>query len=265
MAEREPKIILITCMHGRHETVRRCNELMPFIDKYYVYSTEEDGQFLSTLQTSGMYQTPNTPLSKKWNFATSLLKSIDFDGAVFMGSDDYFDLNFYSFVKDNINSYDVIGFKDLYIKATLEQKLFRGQKITRVFQKNPSSVKALLKNGQIIRLSKETYRQYLHSNLYTQTQEETYYWKGYVTHRKDEPIGAGKVYSKTFLEKIKYDLFPGNVNKGLDGVSWRKVSNFNPKKLVTTLKEHDLHLYDIKDKDSLTKFSSISNIVEVVL
>jgi hypothetical protein len=40
------KIITISAMHGRHDTVAECINRMPFIDKVYIYSNDEDGTFL---------------------------------------------------------------------------------------------------------------------------------------------------------------------------------------------------------------------------
>lgn len=84
-------------------------------------------------------------------------------------------------------------------------------------------------------------------DAYYESGEDRYYWGGYENHRKGEPVGAGKVYSKAFLERIGYNLFPEFRNVGLDGLSWTVVKRSNAKIKVFSLKEEGIKLYDVKD------------------
>ena len=177
----DSKIVAIICMHGRHETVRRCNELMPFIDKYYVYSTQEDKEFLESINTSGTLEVPNQPLTEKWNAGIKMLRSIEFDGAMILGSDDYIDLNLFNFIKSNIELYDFIGFKDLYIKAKIENNLFNGKKVIKVVQKTPNNIRLLLEDETIVKISKQDYKSHLANFIIT---EQLFYWKDTLTIEK---------------------------------------------------------------------------------
>jgi hypothetical protein len=65
------KIITLTAMHGRHKTVQECIERMPFIDKVYIYSNDEDGTFLEGQDIFAMAKYRNNPLkhiSGTWQF-----------------------------------------------------------------------------------------------------------------------------------------------------------------------------------------------------
>jgi len=67
----------------------------------------------------------NTPVSNKWNFGSSLLKEIDFDYVLIMGSDDFIDSNLLvEYNKKMKEGYDLIGITDLFIYDTPTDKLF---------------------------------------------------------------------------------------------------------------------------------------------
>lgn len=202
------KIIALSCMHGRQDTVKYCLDKMPFIDKVMIYTTKEDGDFLDSTDVIAKAPYKNQPLSFKWNAAVMTLEELDFDGVVLLGSDDYIDERFLDFAKANISNYDMIGFKDLYFES----------------------------DGTL------------------------YYWGGYTSKRRGEPAGAGKIYSKSFLQKIRYNLFAEAKERGLDGISWKRVKNANAKVLITSLKENDLFLCDVKDGKGMTDISHIKDL-----
>jgi len=195
-------------MHGRHATVKKCIDRMPFIDKVYIYTTEADGKFLEGQDIFAMAKYRNNPLSYKWNMAIRTLEQIDFDAVVLLGSDDYIDEAFIDYVERTIPDFDMIGFKDIYFQ---------------------------------------------HNN-------ELHYWKGYTNNRIGEPAGAGKVYTKTFLERINYNLFDTARDRGLDKISWNKVKRAKAKIHVTSLKENGLMLVDIKDGEGMTQFNKFKNL-----
>ena len=204
----ERKIIVLSCMHGRHKTVEYCLNKMPFITKVMIYSTDEDGKFLETQNVQMTGQFKNNPLSFKWNAGVMSLKDLDFDAVILLGSDDYIDEKFVQFVSNNIDKYEMIAFKDLYFEQ----------------------------EGSL------------------------YYWSGYSGYREGEPAGAGKVYTKSFLNRINYNLFNEARERGLDGVSWKRCKTANVNVLVTTLKENDLFLCDIKDGEGMTELKSLENL-----
>ena len=205
------KIITVTAMHGRHKTVAECIKRMPFIDKVYIYSTDEDGEFLKKQDVYAIAQYKNNPLSFKFNMAFRTLEQIDFDAGILLGSDDYIDTAFIQYVEQTIADFDLIGFKDIYFQN--EQGLF--------------------------------------------------YWKGYDNNRRGEPVGAGKVYSRKLLECLNWNVFDQPRDKGLDRISWQRVKQAKAKIHVTTLKENDLILVDIKDGEGMNSLSKFRNLEQV--
>jgi hypothetical protein len=97
-------------------------------------------------------------------------------------------------------------------------------------------------------------------DIYFESNNSIYYWKGYVGERKGEPAGAGKVYTKSFLNRINYNLFPVPINKSLDGLSWGVCIKAKAKKLITTLKSKGLYCCDVKDGQGMTKIEGIPNL-----
>lgn len=205
------KFITISAMHGRHKTVAECINRMPFIDKVFIYSNDEDGAFLETQDIYAMAKYRNNPLSYKWNMAIRTLEQIDFDAVVLLGSDDYIDEAFLKYAERTIPDFDMIGFKDIYFQH----------------------------DGGL------------------------YYWPGYTNNRRGEPIGAGKVYSRKFLECIKWNLFDVARDRGLDRIAWKRVQQAKGKVHITTLKENGLLLVDIKDGEGMTSFNSLGKMERV--
>lgn len=98
------------------------------------------------------------------------------------------------------------------------------------------------------------------TDLYFESDGHLYYWPGYTNQRRGEPAGAGKVYTKSFLERIKYNLFHEAKNRGLDGVSWRRCKDANAKMLITSVRKNGLFLCDVKDGKGMTDIKSIENL-----
>ena len=97
-------------------------------------------------------------------------------------------------------------------------------------------------------------------DLYFEHNNNLHWWLGYMGHRKGEPSGAGKTYTKDFLASIDYNLFPASKNRSLDGLSWIKIKKVNAKVLTTTLRENNIICCDVKDGLGMTKFTNIPNI-----
>lgn len=98
------------------------------------------------------------------------------------------------------------------------------------------------------------------TDLYFESDGHLYYWGGYKGQRRGEPAGAGKVYTKAFLERIRYNLFHEARNRGLDGVSWRRCKEANAKMLVTSVRKNNLFLCDVKDGEGMTDIKSLENL-----
>jgi len=206
----QPKVIVLTCVHGRHETVKRCLRINN-IETVAVFSNVEDGLLLKGMGVDKTFYHENKPLSNKWNYGVQMLKDIDFDYVIMLGSDDYFNSDFLHYVKQEAPKYDLLAFKDIYFEQ----------------------------------------------------EGSFYYWSGYECSRKGEPAGAGKVYSKDFLERINYNLFPTSRDNGLDGMSWKVVKENNAKVKVTSLQENGLFLCDVKDGEGLTPLHKIKGLIEI--
>lgn len=110
------KIIVLSAMHGRNDTVKYCLDKMPFVDVVMIYSTDQDGEFLKGQDVFASGQFENDPLSFKWNAGVMSIEQLDFDAVILLGSDDYIDTNFLQYVKDNIEGHDMICFTDIYFE-----------------------------------------------------------------------------------------------------------------------------------------------------
>lgn len=79
-----------------------------------------------------------------------------------------------------------------------------------------------------------------------------YYWGGYDNHRKGEPCGAGRVFTKELLERMDYQLWTGAHNLGLDGVLWNRLNEMDVNMKLLNCKRDGLFLCDIKDGEGIT-------------
>lgn len=96
-------------------------------------------------------------------------------------------------------------------------------------------------------------------DFYIEYQSKFWYWSGYNGNRRGEPIGAGRVYTKELLEKIGYNLFIGQHNKSLDGISWNVIKRIHCQRLITTLRENSLFCCDVKDGGGMNPFNKIAS------
>lgn len=201
-------------MHGRQDTVKYCLDKMPFIDKVMIYTTTNDGIFLDSTDVTAKARYNNKPLSLKWNAAFMVLKELDFDGVIILGSDDYINEAFLRYAQKNVRKYDMIGFTDAYYEQD----------------------------------------------------DRFYYWEGYNNKRNGEPVGAGKIYSKEFLERINYNLYPQAKNVGLDFMAHNVCLKHNAKMNITSLKKEGVFMCDVKDDkgmNSLAKLQEHYNLIEL--
>ena len=202
-------LLFATAMHGRLNTVAHCMDSMPEVRRMFVYTNTEDHDLVKGRSEMSVY-CANSPLSHKWNSVIKNSRSLDFEGLVILGSDDFVDQAFIDFVSHNIKQFDFIGFTDMYF----------------------------------------------------QTHKKQYYWKGYENEMKGLTIGAGRCYSRSFLERLDFNLYDITAEKGLDSMAWNKIKNLPFTKLITTLKENDLYMVDVKDSKGMTSIKSITNLIE---
>lgn len=90
---------------------------------------------------------------------------------------------------------------------------------------------------------------------------KAYYWNGYTDKKKT--AGAGRCYSKEFLERINYKLWDVSINKGLDSAS-NKILEINKAKIkVLNCKKNGVILCDVKDGLGLTGLHKFRNLKEL--
>jgi hypothetical protein len=94
-------------------------------------------------------------------------------------------------------------------------------------------------------------------DIYFYQGNEYHYWGGYTD--RTEPIGAGRCYTKAFLESIDYQLYDVPANSGLDRMAWYNVLRTDATIGVTSIREEGLILVDIKDGQGITPITSIPN------
>lgn len=101
------------------------------------------------------------------------------------------------------------------------------------------------------------------TDLYFQANRQLYYWEGYEGSRRGEPSGAGRVYSKQFLESIAYNLYPFSANAGLDGMSWKVIKQRRASMKLFSLKENDLMICDVKDGEGMNSFEKLNRLIKL--
>ena len=93
--------------------------------------------------------------------------------------------------------------------------------------------------------------------IYSIVHDRMKLWDGYKGERRGEPIGAGRTYSKKFLDRLDWDLWSDDRDSGLDWLSWGKVKKHNFRKSLISCR--DFPLYDIKDGKGMTKFKEFNS------
>ena len=101
------------------------------------------------------------------------------------------------------------------------------------------------------------------TDLYFQANRQLYYWQGYEGARRGEPSGAGRVYSKKFLESIGYNLYPFSANAGLDGMSWKVIKQRRASVKLFSLRENDLMICDVKDGEGMNSFEKLNRLIKL--
>lgn len=192
--ERIPKLVLLTCVWGRHHLTEIVLSYYQFIQKQLTGRVElilvavgSEGQVSRKLcEDCGFnyFEYPNLPLNEKWNFGLGQARAFGADGLVTIGSDDLVEESVFdryaALLKEGIGFF---GFKDAYFVDLSE----------------PS---------------------------------QSIHWHGYgglvkdngMPHRLNETIGLARLYSHELLETLNYSLWDGlPINRGLDGRAKQKL------------------------------------------
>jgi hypothetical protein len=86
-------------------------------------------------------------------------------------------------------------------------------------------------------------------DVYFLTKEKLFYWEGYPKNnpRHKEPIGPCKLYSKKLMEKLKWRPWGDyKINKGLDSVVTKRLSNIKYKSKILSLTDIGEYCIDVK-------------------
>lgn len=132
------KVVIQTAMHGRQSTVKYCLDKMRGLDVEFVYgyTDKADRNFLvkelASFKDYTVYSSCNSPLWMKFQTGVEILRSMDFDLLICLGSDDYIDQSFLDFVIDKAKTYDFIGFKDIYFESSGNKYYWKGYSNHRV-------------------------------------------------------------------------------------------------------------------------------------
>lgn len=89
---------------------------------------------------------------------------------------------------------------------------------------------------------------------------ETRYWEGYTNHRKGEPVGTGRCFSRDLLIRMNWDLWIGAGNNGLDGMCWGKMKNYE---YTSKILRNEVKIVALKGDKQLTPFEKFRNLKEV--
>jgi len=215
------RIIVQSAMHGRYKTVKKCLDYLMIV-------------------------------------ADNLAPDIDL--CFIYGYTNKEDGNLLESYSERLQSYKV-GNIPLWNKFHQGFELMKGQDFDAVICIGSDDIF----NEDFVRFITEQIQNYDHiafSDIYfysLQT-ERHYRWPGYTNHRKGEPAGAGKTYSKESLEPIDYKVFQPSKDIGLDAGTFDLIKDHGLSYKFFSLKEEGLYLCDIKDGQGLTPLERFFNL-----
>jgi len=170
-------------------------------DIYAVGSNGLESQLLAEKYGIKYLEHKNTPVSKKNNALLSMLKGVNYDYAVLLGSDNFVSLNF-----------------------------------TR-------KIRAFLK------ANKPDYSEFSGVYFYNQKTKKTTYYKGLT--------GVGRCFSKSLIEAMNYEIWVGNLNRGLDTSSGMNLQSKGFAPLVVDPREIGVEILDVKYSENITNHSVV--------
>lgn len=84
------------------------------------------------------------------------------------------------------------------------------------------------------------------------------YSNGYTgTRRQGEPMAVGRCLSREVLDKLNWNLFNKNKNRGLDGSAHVKLSRIETNKAFYSHLDHGTCIMDVKSNFNINNFSKI--------
>lgn len=117
------KIVVFTCVYKRRELTELFFKSLKRqeLDVYCAYSELEDYDMVKKYAKAFM-GCANNPLSNKFNYALGLLRNVDFDYAMILGSDNFISDNFIDVITPHL-THDYIVFNDIHFYDTLTSRV----------------------------------------------------------------------------------------------------------------------------------------------
>ena len=104
----------------------------------------------------------------------------------------------------------------------------------------------------------------LDAYYYLPQKNELGYWKGYeVKQRLGETIGMGRTLSKRILDRVKWQPWGADLNRGLDGSMMSKIRKLKPRQLKIKMTDSDIFGVDIKTAQNITPYSCFKNLQHI--
>ena len=89
---------------------------------------------------------------------------------------------------------------------------------------------------------------------YDQKSQTGAYSRGYVNHRQGEGLAVGRMVTKELLDSVGWNLWPDNINRGLDGHSRDTLSMVRKRSHYFRHIDSETIIIDVKSSESLTNF-----------
>jgi hypothetical protein len=137
----KPKVIFVSCTYKRPEITKKIIQIWEKIQEntknYLEYENiivDSEYSNLEVFKNNRRFKYfnyENFPISNKWNYAASILKTKVFDYVIFLGSDDFVDEDLMNeYYKKMKSKYDFIGIQDMYVYNLKNNKKYywRGYK-----------------------------------------------------------------------------------------------------------------------------------------
>lgn len=117
------KVVVFTCVYKRRELTELFFQLLKRqgLDVYCAYSEPCDYDIVKNY-AKGFMGCSNNPVSNKFNYALGLLRKVDFDYAMILGSDDFISDNFIKAITPHL-THDYIAFNDIHFYDTLNDSV----------------------------------------------------------------------------------------------------------------------------------------------
>jgi hypothetical protein len=120
------RVVFLTCTFGRTKVseiykqnlinLENCFHKKYIFQNVIVDSENSNKYLFADDKRFEYYNYSNQPLSNKFNFGCKMLREVDFDYVIILGSDDIIDNNVFTLYDENMDkSFDIIGMLDVYI------------------------------------------------------------------------------------------------------------------------------------------------------